>query len=223
MKTDLLRRGARSIALALVLPVAPMTAQGLADVCRPLEQPAVGSWARYRLRSAADSTDSTEVRLALVGRERIDGREFVWQESVVATTAGEAVIQSLVPAGPYDPTAIRRAIVRAPGQPATEVPPSALAAMRGGGQGSVGLDACRQGEAVGWETVTVPAGPVRALHVRYARDERTADTWLAPGIPFAVTRTVVSGPASAHRVELVLLAHGRDAAPSMPLPGPARP
>jgi hypothetical protein len=217
-----LRPTARTITLALVLPVTPAAAQALADVCRPLEQPAVGSWARYRLRGAAG--DSTEVRLALVGRERIDDREYVWQESVVATAGGEAVIQSMVPASPYDPTAIRRAIVRAPGQPAAEVPPTALAALAGGGgQGSVGLDACRQGEAIGWETVTVPAGPVRALHVRYARDERTADAWLAPGIPFAVARTVVAGPKPSDRVELVLLAHGRDATPTIPLARPAPP
>jgi hypothetical protein len=214
-------RRARVVVLALALPTTPAAAQGLADVCRPLERPAVGSWARYRLRGGSDST---EVRLALVGRERIEGRDYVWQESVVGSPQGEAVIQTLVPASPYDPTAIRRAVVRAPGQPAVEVPPTALARMLpGGGQGAAGLDACRRGEAVGWETVTVPAGPVRALRVRYTREERTAETWLAPGIPFALTRTVVAGPAPSDRVELVLLAHGRDATPTIPLAGPARP
>jgi len=216
-----LRGGVAALALALGVPVTAAAAQGLADVCRPLEQPAVGSWARYRLRGAAG--DSSEVRLALVGRERVADREYVWQESVVGTPAGDAVIQSLVQASPYDPTAIRRAIVRPPGQPAMEVPPSALAVLQTGAQGATGLDACRRGEAVGWETITVPAGPVRALHVRYAREARTADVWLAPGIPFAITKTVVAGAAPAERVELVLVAHGRGATPTMPLPGPARP
>jgi hypothetical protein len=211
--------GVVATALALAVPVTAAAAQGLADVCRPLEQPVVGSWARYRLRGGGDSS---EVRLALVGRERVADREYVWQESVVGTPAGDAIIQSLVQASPYDPTAIRRAIARPPGQPVMEVPPSALAMLQTGGQGATGLDACRRGEAVGWETVTVPAGPVRALHVRYVREARTADVWLAPGIPFAVTRTVVLGATPSERVELVLLAHGRGATPTMPLPGPAR-
>jgi hypothetical protein len=209
-------RGLIVFALGLAAPATATVAQGLADVCRPLEQPVVGAWARYRLRGGTG--DSSEVRLALVGRERIAGREYLWQESVVGTPGGDAVIQTLVQAGPYDPTAIRRAIVRPPGQPAGEVPPSALAMLQSaGGHGATGLDACRQGTAVGWETVTVPAGSVRALHVRYAREERTADVWLAPAIPFAVTRTVVSGAAPSDRVELELLAHGRDAKPTLPL------
>jgi len=217
-----LRRPVIALALALTTPIASLAAQVLADVCRPLEQPVVGSWARYRLHGGA--ADSSEVRMALVGREGIADREYVWQESVVTTPTGNAVIQSLVPASPYDPTALQRAIVRPPGQPPVEVPSTALARLQiAGGEGSVGLDACRQGEVVGWETVTVPAGQVRALHVRYVRGERTADAWLAPGIPFALTRAVITGATPVERVELELLAHGRDATPTMPLPGPARP
>jgi len=215
-----LRHGVAALTLALCVPVTTAAAQGLADVCRPLEQPAVGGWARYRLRGPTG--DSSEVRLALVGRERVGDREYVWQESVVGTPAGDAVIQSLVPASPYDPTAIRRAVVRPPGQPAMDVPPAALASLQTGAQGATGLDACRRGEAVGWETITVPAGAVRALHVRYTREARTADAWLAPGVPFAVTKTVVTGASPTERVELVLVAHGRGAMPTMPLPGPAR-
>jgi hypothetical protein len=216
-------RRARALALLLSVaaPAAPASAQGLADVCRPLEQPVVGSWARYRLRGGTG--DSSEVRLALVGRERIADREYVWQESVITTAGGDAVIQSLVPASPYDPTAIQRAIVRPPGQPAVEVPPTALARLQtGGGQGATGLDACRHGEAIAWETVTVPAGQVRALHARYVRDERTADVWLAPGVPFALTRTVVAGATPSEWLELELLAHGRGATPTIPLGKPAR-
>jgi hypothetical protein len=216
-----LRRILFALALGLSTPNTSLAAQALAEVCRPLEHPVVGNWARYRLRGG--TADSSEVRMALVGREGIADREYVWQESVVTTAAGDAVIQSLVPASPYDPTAIQRAIVRPPGQSPAEVPSTALARMPAGGQSSAGLDACRQGEVVGWETVTVPAGQVRALHVRYVRAERTADAWLAPGIPFALARTIVTGATPADRLELELLAHGRDATPTMPLPGPARP
>ena len=208
----------RSRAVALLLTLAPAAsahAQALADVCRPVEEPVAGGWARYRLRGAGDST---ELRLALVGTASWGGAAHVWQESLVPTPAGETVIQSLVPASPYDPTTVRRAIIRPPGRDPMEVPASALDAMKQRAQSAAGLDACRTGQAIGWETVEVPAGLLRAMHVRYARDGRTADVWLAPAVPFALVRSVVAGPGGADAVELVLIAHGQDAVPTVPLP-----
>ena len=207
------------ILLVGVFGASPAMGQGLADVCRPLEQPVEGSWARYRLRGGLG--DSAEVRMAVVGHERIGDQDYFWQESILSAAAGETVIQSLVPATPYDPTAIRRAVVRLPGQEPMELPPAALAMLKqASGQGTTALDACRHGEGLGWETIEVPAGRVRALRVRYTRDGRTAETWLAPGIPFAVTRTIVVGDSAAQRLELELVGHGRHAAPTIPLAPP---
>ena len=218
------RRSLRALAAAPLLAalgVAPAAGQGLADVCRPLEQPVLGQWARYRLRGA--SPDSAEVRLAVVGAERIDGHDYVWQESILSAGRGETIVQSLVPAAPYDPTVIRRAVVRLPGQEPMELPPAALTMLNdAGGQETAGLDACRRGEASGWETIEVPAGRVRAMHVRYTRHGRVAETWLAPGIPFAVTRTIVTGDSAGGRVELELVGHGRNATPTIPLARQAR-
>lgn len=202
-------------ALAPGVPTMRLQAQALADVCRPVEQPRPGSWARYRLRGGRDST---ELRLALVGTASWDGAAHVWQESLIPTPAGETVIQTLVPANPYDPTTVRRAIMRAPGQQPIELPASALAAMKQRAQGAASLDACRTGQAVGWETLEVPAGRLRALHVRYARGARTADVWLAPAVPFALVRSLVPGAGDGEVIELVLIGHGTDAAPTMPLP-----
>jgi hypothetical protein len=201
--------------LAALATAAPTHAQALADVCRPVEEPVPGSWARYRLWGGGDST---ELRLSVVGTASWGGRPHVWQESLIPTPAGETVIQSLVPANPYDPTNIRRVILRPPGRDPMEVPASALAAMRQRTQGAASLDACRTGQAIGWETLQVPAGRLRALHVRYTRDGRTADVWLAPAVPFALVRSVVPGTGEAEAIELVLIGHGRDAVPTVPLP-----
>jgi len=206
--------------LAAAAPAAAAHAQALADVCRPVEAPVAGGWARYRLRG---NGDSTEMRLALVGSASWNGAPHVWQESLVPTPAGETVVQSLVPANPYDPTTVRRAILRSPGGPPMEVPASALAAMRQRAQGATSLDACRTGQAVGWETLEVPAGRLRALHVRYVRGGRTADVWLAPAVPFALVRSVVPAPDGSGAVELVLVGHGGDAVPTIPLPSGTRP
>lgn len=201
--------------LASLAPIAAAHAQALVDVCRPVEEPVAGGWARYRLRGTGDST---EMQLALVGTASWGGAPHVWQESLIPTPAGEAVIQSLVPANPYDPTTVRRAIMRPPGQAPVEVPASALAAMKQRALGAASLDACRTGQAIGWETLDVPAGRLRAMHVRYSRDGRTADVWLAPAVPFALVRSVVAGPGGTDPIELVLIGHGRDAVPTVPLP-----
>jgi hypothetical protein len=202
------------VLLAALAAAPPARAQALADVCRPVEQPTRGGWARYRLRG---EHDSTELRLAVVDTATWGGAAHVWQESLIPTPAGETVVQTLVPANPYDPTTVRRAILRSPGRLPLEVPASALAAMRQRAQGSAGLDACRTGQAVGWETLEVPAGRLRALHVRYERDGRTADVWLAPAVPFALVRSIVPGAGGGQPVELVLIGHGRNALPTVPL------
>jgi hypothetical protein len=61
------------------------------------------------------------------------------------------------------------------------------------------------------------------MHVRYERDGRTADVWLAPAVPFALVRSVVVGAGGTDSIELVLIAHGRDAVPTVPLPPGSRP
>lgn len=215
-------RGRWSAGLLLVLlfaaTAASARAQEVSQACRWLQTPTVGGWARYRL-TAGIAPDTPTVRIAIVGRARMDGVEHFWQETVMRSGSSQTVIQTLVPASPYDPTTIRRAIVQAPGQRPMELPPQALATLPSGGQGSAGADACRRGQPVGWETIVVPAGTFRALHVRYERNGRHADSWLVPSIPFALAHSIISAPGDSTRaVELVLLERGFDATAMLPLP-----
>ncbi len=218
------RRGVRGLVLpALVAATAmPASAQDLSEACGWLQTPTVGGWASYRL-SAGGRDDSTTVRIAIVGHEAVSGVEHFWQETVMRTGAMRTVVQTLVPGVPYDPTTIRRAIVQAPGRDPVELSPRALSTMPSG-QGTGGVDACRHGQPQGWETITVPAGTFRALHVRYARDGRTADSWLVPSIPFALARSVITGAGGpADTIELVLLDRGLDATATLPLPATRQP
>jgi hypothetical protein len=206
------------LVVLLAATAASAPAQEVAQACRWLQTPTVGGWARYRL-TAGIPADTPTVRIAIVGRARLDGVQHFWQETVLQSGSSRTVIQTLVPASPYDPTTIRRAIIQAPGQRAVEVPPEALATLPSGARGSAGADACQRGQPVGWETIAVPAGTFRALHVRYERAGRHADSWLVPSIPFALARSIVSAPGDSTRpVELVLLERGFDAGPTLPLP-----
>jgi hypothetical protein len=212
-----------ALPVLLAVTVRPVGAQETSEACRWLQTPTVGGWASYRL-TAGGHGDSTTVRIAIVGRERVDGVEHVWQETVMRTGALRTVVQSLVPSAPYDPTTIRRAIVQAPGRDPVELSSRALSTMPLVGQGTGGMDACRRGQPQGWETITVPAGTFRALHVRYDRDGRAADSWLVPSVPFALARSVITGAGgSADTVELVLLDRGFDATATLPLPPAKQP
>jgi hypothetical protein len=219
----------RRTALGLVLPALvaatamPAGAQNLSEACRWLQTPTIGEWASYRL-TADGRDDSTTVRIAIVGRAGVNGVEHLWQEAVMRAGSMRTVVQSLVPAAPYDPTTIRRAIVQAPGRDPVELSPQALAMMPSGSQGTGGVDACRRGRPEGWETISVPAGTFRALHVRYERDGRTADSWLVPTVPFALARSLITGAGGpTDTIELVLLDRGLDATPTLPLPAAKQP
>lgn len=217
-KLGLGRRSAGFLLLLLTATAASAAAQEVAQACRWLQTPTVGGWAQYRL-TAGIASDTPTVRIAIVGRARLDGIQHFWQETVMQSGSSRTIIQTLVPASPYDPTTIRRAIIQTPGQRAMELPPQALARLPSGGQGSAGADACRRGQPVGWETIVVPAGTFRALHVRYEREGRQADSWLVPSVPFALARSIVVTPGDSTRsVELVLLERGFDATATLPLP-----
>ena len=116
------------LAALVIGTAASATGQEVAQACRWLRTPTVGGWARYRL-TAGIAPDTPTVRIAVVGRARLDGVEHLWQETVMSSGSSRTVIQTLVPASPYDPTAIRRAIVQAPGQDAVELPSKALATL----------------------------------------------------------------------------------------------
>ncbi|MDH3495282.1 MAG: hypothetical protein OER21_00770 [Gemmatimonadota bacterium] len=217
--TRLRNGGALSLILFGLGATGTVEAQGLATVCRAVSTPTVGQWAAYRL-SVGSADRVTGLRSAITGDERINGTTFVWQQITTTGDVGEVAVRMLVPGDPYRPTDIRRAIVQLPGQEPLELPPHLVAqfgAEHGTGAAPDPMETCREGHALDWEMVTVPAGTFRALRVRHVRDGRTADTWLVPGIPFGQVRTIVSGASPAERAEVVLTTYGQDP-PARPVP-----
>ncbi len=207
-----LRGGAPVFVVLVGAAAGTVQAQGLATVCRAVSAPTVGQWAAYQL-SGGSAERVTTLRSAITGDEQINGTTHLWQQITTTGDLGMVAVRMLVPGDPYRPTDIRRAIVQLPGQEPLELPPHLVAqfgAEHGTGATPDPMATCREGRALDWEMVTVPAGTFRALRVRHVRDGRTADTWLVPGIPFGQVRTVVSGASAAERAEVVLTAYGQE-------------
>lgn len=187
----MLRRLVVAIALfALTLPAAA-AAQDLASICEKAVQPRVGAWAEYRM--VGGRNDGATLRMSIVGTERREGAQYYWLETVMRgfgagrgeQAAGprrmisKLLIQGLGPAAGR-PVAT---IVKLDDSPAMEMPQGRPSP---GGAGPTGLQACRNAKVVGWETVTVPAGRFRALHVTNASGR--GETWLVPDLPFALVK-----------------------------------
>ena len=150
------------------LPAQAATTADLATMCKTVGEAQVGQWASY---DATGTSGSGKLRLAVVGTERSGDSTFYWFE---VNAAGKdpnksGIMQILAPNLASGTAAPRAVILKWGGQPAMKVS-GQMAAMMGQkeGQGSTAFDwaaRCTSAHVVGWESVTVPAGTFRALHV----------------------------------------------------------
>ena len=209
------RLAAASFALLLAVPAA--RARNLVDICRRASRPPVGAWARYRFEGGRES--GATIRMAIVGTESHGDTTYLWVEVAGhgfhmggARNEGGGdtltmINKMLVPGVGPGMASPRAMIMKIGTLPAMEMPMG----MPGGNRSSPGTDAlraCAEAKVVGWESVTVPAGTFRALHVRNA--ERGGESWVVPDLPFAMVK-VTSGRENGAMNDMVLLAHGSGA------------
>jgi len=202
-----------TIVLAAFTPVA-VPAQGsaaadLATMCKAVGEAQVGQWASY---DATGSSGGGKLRLAVVGTERSGDSTLYWFE---VNAAGKdpnksGIVQILAPNLASGTTAPRALIIKWGGQPAMKVS-GQMAAMMGQkeGQGSTAFDwaaRCTSAHVVGWESVTVPAGTFRALHV--TADDGT-DVWGSREVPLGMVKL------HSAKGDLALSARGSDAKSSI--------
>jgi hypothetical protein len=197
-------------ALVVALLPAPLAAQNVAELCSAVGRITVGQWAAYEVRGQQLQGGPSEMRLAVVGTERVGGREHYWFEMAFRASEGPMITQFLIPGYPYEQGDIQGLVMKMGTQPAMKMSPRMLAMIQGQ-QDNRALDMARECERaviVGWETVTVPSGTMRTLHIRPADGE--ADVWVSTDIPFGMVRMVAQGGE-----EMVLNGHGRDARSSI--------
>jgi hypothetical protein len=200
------------LAAAAAAPAA--RAQDLASICRGVIHPPVGAWSEFKV--VGGRADGATMKMAVVGSETRADTALLWIEYVAhgfpaGSGAGPGdtlsfIHKMLVPGygpGMEQPRAL---IVKVGSAPAMQMPVGQPGGP--GGPGSTPLEDCASGTVVGWESVTVPAGTFRALHVRDAKD--SGDAWIAPALPFALVKAAMGG-AEGDSGDMVLTAHGTGA------------
>ena len=206
----MMHRIAAAAFLVALLPVVA-AAQDLRSICEKVQHPRVGAWSEFKMIGGRN--DGATMRMAVVGTERREGTAYIWLEIVMRgfgagrgeDASGPRVMISkmLVPGfgpGMGQPAAT---IVKIGDVPAMEMPR--------GGQGpgsprSTGLENCRNARVVGWESVTVPGGTFRALHVVGASGH--SDSWVVPDLPFALVKENANDE---EHTQTVLVGHGTGA------------
>ena len=169
-------------------------ALGLATVCwsqgmmRPPEMPGqfnpvVGSGGEYQITSNGKTINWT---YAVVGKETANGQDGYWLEMRADTARGKMVMKQLMVSQPGK-MQIERMIMQAPGRPPMEMPMAMMSRM-GGGTHAAASDH-PQGELVGTESLTVPAGTFTAEHFRSTTNGKTADVWASTKVaPYGLVK-----------------------------------
>ncbi|OLB58453.1 MAG: hypothetical protein AUI13_06880 [Gemmatimonadetes bacterium 13_2_20CM_2_69_23] len=162
-----------TLIMVLTLALAPfaLPAQSptdLADVCKVLGDAKPGQWASF---DGTGSSGVGKLRLAVVGSERAGDSTLYWFEvSFAGKDPGKSGVVQILTGSLASGLESPRALVFKVGpQPAMRIS-GEMAGMMGkqGGQNASAFDwagKCGGAHVVGWESVTVPAGTFRALHV----------------------------------------------------------
>ncbi len=207
-------------ALALGVLVTPalsaQTATDLATVCKAVGDAKVGQWASFDATGISYTevgpSESGTLRLAAVGSERSGDSTLYWFEVRFSgkDPSHSGVIQILTPSLAAGVATPRAFVIKAGLQPAMKIPGQMASVVgKNGGEGASALDLasrCSGGLVVGWESVTVPAGTFRSLHMTFEGD---AEVWASSEVPFGLIKTRRKGGG------MVLTSHGSDAKSSI--------
>jgi hypothetical protein len=201
---------------ALGFGASPLAGQSLGDVCRGMAaQMTVGSWAEYQMTGPQGTM---QVRFAVIGKEAVAGKDYLWFELKTAGPQGPFIFQALVPGYPYDQNTVESAVIKAGNQPAMKMSKAMLSmapGMRnqnpGGPAGSV-LQKCDSAELIGRETIEVPAGRFETLHFRHTEGGVPGEGWVSRDVPMAMVKLTWQGQNAG---QMVLLGHGKDAKSSI--------
>lgn len=168
-------------------------AQELEQLCRSAAQVSVGQWASYTRGGGQD--DGAKVRFAILGTERRADSTLYWFEIRhwdAPNPAHNGVVQVLVPGFGAEIVGIHAMVLQQGNQPAMRLPDqmvSMLGQQVGQNNPTLGIVLhCASARVIGWEMVTLPSGPVRALHVA---DADGMEAWRVHDVPFGFVKVLL--------------------------------
>jgi hypothetical protein len=204
-----MRRPARWIGALFVMVCTARVgaAQDLPQLCQTLGKLTVGQWASYTVTGGA--MDGSTMRFAIIGSEKRGDSTFYWFELTHASAKdprGNGIVQALIPG--WGVAGNPRAFVMKMGnEPAMRMPEKLMAMGHTANPGADMAHHCQTAQSLGWESVTVPAGTIRALHVK---DTDGNEAWISGTVPFGLV--LVKKPDSG---QMSLTGDGMDAKSSI--------
>jgi len=154
-----------------------------------LVKPQVGAWAWYDLSNTEDKTNFV-MRLAIVGKEKVKGKDGYWLEVQVVPSLGYETVYKLLLTGPAsDPANIHKMFVRDGVNKVEEVPvagqdskPEEKKKGKKSETGNAKQGAQPDKSLVGDEDVKTLEGNVGAQHFAMKEDDKPVDVWLNDSI-----------------------------------------
>lgn len=153
-------------------------------------KPVVGSGAQYEMST---KQGKTEMVVAVVGKESVDGADGYWMETRMLGGKGPGMIMKQLMVLSGGQPGIKRMIVQTPPRPPMEMPIGMMGMMGGmaknapkpeGGGAPQG-----RGELLGTESVTVPAGTFECQHFRSETEYGTSDVWFTTKVsPYGLVK-----------------------------------
>lgn len=179
--------------LAAAAPVPAARAQDLADLYHQLRNVKVGQWSQYRF--SGGRADGSTMRLAVVGTESHDNKTYYWLELANSRTgapdSSRTIMQMLVPGFLDQMMDIKGVIMKHGTDHAMRFPEQVIQMMGASIARSSTSEIekrCHSAHSTGYESVTVPAGSFRALHV--VDDSSGGQAWISASVPFGLVKTM---------------------------------
>jgi hypothetical protein len=142
--------------------------------------PVVGAGAVYSVQPAKG--DRTEMQIAIVGKEQVDGKDAYWYEMSFNQGNGEMIMKSLMVLNGPD-THVFRMIMQMPGRAPVEMPAQMMHQDRTTQPADVRSDA----EDLGSDTITVPAGTFTCEHYR---TKNGGEVWVSQKVsPYGLVKS----------------------------------
>jgi hypothetical protein len=141
--------------------------------------PVVGAGAVYTVQPAKG--DKTEMQIAIVGKEAVDGKDAYWYEMSFHQGGGQMIMKSLMVLNGPD-THVSRMIMQMPGRPPMEMPTQTMHQDR-----STPADVRSDAEDLGSDTITVPAGTFTCEHYR---TKNGGEVWVSQKVsPYGLVKS----------------------------------
>ena len=181
-----MKRGVRLGIVAIFCMLLPAAAaaqfgRSASPTLRGVWNPVVGSGAAYEL-TKKDGT-KTEMEMAIVGKDSVDGKEGYWFEITVSDSPMGTMVMKSLSVRDDQSMVTSRTIMQMANRPPMEMPAQMIKAHAE----KQPADVRQLADEVGAESVTTPAGTFNTTH--YRMKDGSGDVWVADKVgPYGMVK-----------------------------------